>query len=294
MSDSVKKIVFIINPIAGKGRAGEIRKTIDDTINTSIFAHRIVESQKAGQVEELANEAVNSGADIIVAVGGDGTVNEIVRVIVHTHVILGIIPMGSGNGLANFLKIPHNIKNAVEIINNFQIQKIDTGTINGVLFVSVAGIGFDASVAKEYAKSTGRGFKTYLKSAVKKYFAYKPAKYKIKFDNTIIARKALFITFANSDQFGYNTSIAPMAQINDGKLDMCIMQKVPLSWAPFVLPRLFNKKIHKSRFHESFPVSEATVYRKKNSVIQVDGEYLKMKSRVIHVVNHKQSLNVIY
>jgi len=288
-----RKIVFIINPIAGKGASSTLPAVIEQTIDHLSFDLQIQTSNEPGDIEKLTLDAIKNGAEIIVAAGGDGTVNEIAKHLVHTSIALGIIPTGSGNGLGNFLKIPHDLKKAVEKINQLNFRIIDTGSINGHFFVSVAGIGFDASVAKSYAQSNTRGFKTYFHSAFKKYFSYKPAKYKIKFNNNLIARRALLITFANTDQFGYNTSIAPLASIDDGLLDMCIMKKVPLIAAPVVIPKLFTRRIHTSRFHESYLVQEATVFRKRLSVIQIDGEPIRMKEKVIRVVCNKQSLKVL-
>jgi len=284
---------FIINPIAGKGRAGNMTDAIEKCIDKTKFTYTILFSEKAGHIKKITKEAIQQKTDIIIAVGGDGTVNEVARHLVHTDVILGIIPVGSGNGLGNYLKIPHNVEQALNIINAFHVKKIDTGTINDRFFVSVAGIGFDASVAKEYAKFQSRGLKTYVRSVLRKYFRYTPAKYKIRIGENVIKRRALLITFANSDQFGYNTSIAPHASIDDGLFDMCIMKKVPMFAAPIVVSRLFTRKIHKSAYHESHKVSEATVFRKRTSVIQVDGEPIKMKAKIIKVKNYPQSLWVI-
>lgn len=288
-----KKIRFIINPIAGKGVDNSIIDIIQNTIDKSLFDVSYHISSKQSDVESETLKALSEGVEIIVAVGGDGTVNEIARHLVFKPVILGIIPTGSGNGLANFLHIPKDVKKAIEIINAMNVRFIDTGTINNFHFFSVAGIGFDAKVAKSYAESGTRGFKAYFKSAAKTYIQYKPAKYKIRFNDHIIARKALLITFANTNQYGYNTSIAPDAIIDDGLLNMCILQKVPIVNTPLVLPKLFTGKIHTSKFHESYLVDSAIVYRKRRSVIHIDGEPVKMKDRIIYVHCHKHSLQVL-
>ncbi len=286
-------IFFIINPIAGNHKNKNIISEIESIIDQNHFKTHILISERPGHVSKLADDAVEKGADIIVAVGGDGTVNEIASKITHTPIILGIIPTGSGNGLAHYFKIPTDYKKSLEIINRMNVQHIDTGTINGHFFVSVAGIGFDATVAKEYQESGKRGFKTYLTSGVKKYFSYKPKKFKIRIGDHVISRKALFITFANSDQYGYNVSIAPNALIDDGLFDMCIMKKVPLKSAPVVIPKLLTHKIHTSKFHELIRIEEATVFRNSNSVIHVDGEAVKIKSKILHVKNHRHSLKII-
>jgi diacylglycerol kinase (ATP) len=293
MERSKYKIFFIINPVAGRGRAALVAEVIEQYIDREKFNHQILVSNKQGQVELLAAQAIEEGADVIVAVGGDGTVNEVAKKIIHTDIILGIIPLGSGNGLGNHLKIPHNAEKAIALINRLQIMRIDTGAINGLYFVSVAGIGFDAVVARQYARSGKRGLKTYVRYTMRKYFSYKPGKYKIRFNGEVIFRKALLITFANSDQFGYNTSIAPKAKSDDGYLDMCILEKIPLLITPFTLPRLFTRRIHTSRFHESHHVKEATVFRKRTSVIQIDGEPVRMKERILHIRIHEKSLSVI-
>jgi diacylglycerol kinase (ATP) len=286
-------LCVIINPIAGKGKTSSVAQQILEKIDAQKFNIVMKTSDAPGEVEKLAIEAVQSGTNVIVAVGGDGTVNEVARTIVNTEIILGIIPLGSGNGLANHLKIPKSIDKAAGIINRMNVRLIDTGTINNHFFVSVAGIGFDATVAKAYANAPSRGFRTYLRSTVKKYFSYKPARYKIKFNDQLIARRALLITFANSDQFGYNTSIAPEATIDDGFFDMCIVRKVPPMKALFVLPKLFTHRIHRSSYHETWKVTEATVFRKRTSVIQIDGEPVTMKEKIIRIRNHKHSLKII-
>lgn len=293
MKDPRHNICFIINPIAGRKKGTDVIRVIEAAIDTNKFKHTIFVSRKPGHVTLLADEAVNNGADIIVAVGGDGTVNEVARRIVKTNIILGIIPLGSGNGLAHYFKIPNDCRKAMEIINSMNVISMDTGTINGLFFISVAGIGFDATVAKEYKESGKRGLKTYLSSSIRNYFRYKPSKYKIRIGNQVISRRALLITFANSDQFGYNVSIAPEAKINDGLFDMCVMRKVPVNDAPFVIPKLLAHKIHRSKYHELFRAADITVFRKNTSVIHVDGEAVEMNSKIIHVVNHHQSLRVL-
>lgn len=288
-----KKLFFIMNPVAGKGRSSNIVEQIEQHIDSQQFDVKFLVSSDKGEAEKLSLQAVREGADIIVAVGGDGTVNEIAKSILHTDIILGIIPVGSGNGLAHHLKIPADVDKAVDKINQLNIRKIDSGTINSLFFISVAGIGFDAVVAEGYDNSGKRGFKSYFLNSVKLYLRYRPAKYKIQFNNTLIARRAFLITFANSDQFGYHTSIAPEASIDDGLLDMCILKKVPLLQAPVVLGKLFSKKIHKSKYHESYKITEATIFRKRTSVIQIDGEPVKMDNKILHVLIHPKSIRII-
>lgn len=225
-----------------------------------------------GHASVLAKEAVDKGYEAVVAIGGDGSINEIASVLIHTSTALGIIPNGSGNGLAHYLNIPFNVKKAVQIINEFKHITIDTASINNIPFVSVAGIGFDALVAKEFAQSKTRGFFSYLKIIVFNYLVYFRKKYILYVNNKKIKRKAMMISLANSNQFGYNSVIAPDAKINDGYINVCIIDKVPVFEAGIISLLLFLKKIDISKRIEIFKCKEITVLQNKNRVVHIDGD----------------------
>jgi len=194
--------------------------------------------------------------------------------------------------LARHLNIPVNAYEAIDIINTFKYEKIDTATINGHFFLSIAGVGFDAHIANKFAKSRRRGFMTYFKLALLEYPKYKPKKYIIFINNESFIRRALLISFANSNQFGYNTAIAPQALINDGLLDICILKKVPVYKAPFLLHMLFKKKLDQSKYLEVFKANEAVVKWKKNNKINIDGDFMKLEPE-LHVKIIPLSLKVI-
>lgn len=289
-----KRLTVIINPISGSGRWKQALSHILNNLDYKKFIINVEISEAKGAAYEIALQETRLGTNVIIAAGGDGTVNEVAKAVVNTNTILGIIPIGSGNGLARHLKIPLNVKLATEIINRYKVKQIDTGTINGHFFINVAGIGFDALVIQDYEEMSGRGLTAYLQSIVKRYISYKQKKYKILMDNNInIARKALLVTFSNSSQFGYNTVIAPKAILDDGFFDMSITQKVPLHEAPIEAPRLFLKNIHHSKYHETWKVQKATIIRKSKNPIQVDGELVQDTSQIIKVVNHPRSINLI-
>ncbi len=294
MNTGKKNIVFIINPIAGRGKCAYAENIIKENINANKFNYTIVRSKKPNQVEHIAREAVSNNADIIVAGGGDGTINEIVRVIANTSVILGIIPLGSGNGLANHLKIPHKIKNAVALINRMKVKCIDTCTINNHVFISNAGLGFDAAAAKTYFKTGIRGFIGYFFSCFVNYFNYKTQRYEIIIGKDSLLRDAFIISFANSDQFGYNVSISPDAIIDDGLFNLCIVKKIPLYLVFPTLLKLLSGNINKSKYYESYFLSEVTIHRNAQSDIQIDGETIKLNDKIINVSCQKQSLKVIF
>ncbi len=287
-----KKIVFIINPISGVAAKGNIEKIIDDNIDTNKYDYYVEYTKGPGHATEICMIHVENGTDIIVAVGGDGSVNEIAKGISGTNVILGIIPAGSGNGLAHHLKIPRQFKQAIDIINQGKVIRMDTGSINDKLFVSIAGIGFDGLVARKFAESKRRGFLTYLRIVTEEYPNYRPRRYVLSFNGKEIKTKALFISFANSDQFGYNTSIAPGAQVDDGLLDITIMKKPMMIELPFLASLLYWRKIDFSKHIEIYKTNELILKTRRRRWVNIDGEPVKMKKK-LHIKVYPQTLNVI-
>ena len=278
-------ICFIVNPFSGRKPHQHISEIIQSGVDQEKYEFEICLTEYSGHARKLSEAAVESGTNIVVAVGGDGTINEVSSQIIHTKTILGIIPIGSGNGLARHLGIPISVKKALQLINKCNISSIDTASINGKPFVSIAGIGFDALVAREFSKNGKRGFLSYLRIITKEYRAYKSGNYVIDFDDgTQIKTAALFISFANSNQFGYNTSIAPNAKLDDGKLDVCIVQKPRILAMPLIANLLFLKQIHKSPLVEIIPSSGLTVKRSKQ-LINLDGEAVKLKKKLTIKVN---------
>jgi diacylglycerol kinase (ATP) len=293
MEDTTRKnILFIINPISGTGKHRIVETIIDQELDKSKFNPQIVYTDSPGQATLLCREAVEHGTEVIVAVGGDGTVNEIGQELVGTKSSLGIIPTGSGNGLARHLKIPSNSKKAIRVINQYKIHKIDTATINDKVFLSIAGIGYDAFVAKKFSKAARRGFFSYFRIVSGEYPSYKPRKYVLNIDGKTITRKALLIAFANSNQFGNNASIDPQAAIDDGFIDLCILRRIPLLLIPFYVPLLFTKMFHKTQYIEIIHAKEATITRKKGKTMHFDGDPITMGKTLEMKVN-PLSLNVI-
>ena len=287
-----KTIRFIVNPFSGKNEHHHISEIIQSAVDLEKYEFEICLTEFAGHAQQLCREAVESGTNIVVAVGGDGTINEVASQVIHTKTILGIVPIGSGNGLARHLGIPLSVKKAIQLINKCNTAAIDTATINGKAFVSIAGIGFDALVAREFSKNGKRGFFSYLRIITKEYRSYKPKNYILKFDDgEEIKTSALFISFANSNQFGYNTSIAPHAKLDDGKLDVCIVQKPRILAMPLIANLLFLKQVHRSPFVEIIPASRLTVKRSSRGV-NMDGEAVKLKRNLTIEVN-SLSLRII-
>jgi diacylglycerol kinase (ATP) len=287
-----KVILFIVNPISGIGKQKNIEKLIKAHSDDTICDYQVKFTTGPGNGTMLATEAVSNGVDVVVAIGGDGTVNEIGQALVGSPTALGIIPTGSGNGLARHLKIPFQFIRAIDVINKGKIRKIDTATINGQIFLSMAGVGYDAFVAKKFAKALKRGFFTYFRIVSEEYTQYRPKKYILEIDGKTIYRKALSITFANSNQFGNNTSIDPAAKLDDGLIDVCIVRRVPLWLIPFYVPMLFTKTFHKTQYIEIIKAKQALVRRKKGKTIHLDGDPCQT-GKLLEMKVNPLSLNII-
>jgi diacylglycerol kinase (ATP) len=284
-------ILFIVNPHSGIGRKKMIEYHLSKKLDLYKYDFKVEYTRFSQHAIELSSLGYQNGYKVIVAVGGDGTVNEVARPLIGKEVILGIIPSGSGNGLARHLQIPMSTDEAIRVINLMHTRPIDTVEINDQVFLSIAGVGFDALVAEKFATQSQRGFLGYAKVALSEYFRYRPSTFKLKIDGKKFKRKALFISFANSDQFGYNTSIAPNASIDDGMIDVCIVRKHPLWKTILYAPFLFLRRIHRTPYVEIIRARELDI-KQKVKAINLDGEPVKISKRLhIHVI--PKSLKVI-
>ena len=218
-----KKIVFIMNPISGTMNKAAIPSLIERYLNHDCFDYEIVQTAYAGHAVELATKAKDEGIDIVVAIGGDGTVNEVARAVVHSNTALGIIPCGSGNGLARHLMLPMNVAKAIQIINEGEIHLLDYGIINDHPFFCTCGMGFDAFISHKFAEAGKRGPITYVENVLKGGLQYKPETYEIRDEHGTTRLKAFLISCANASQYGNNAYIAPQASMSDGLMDIVVM-----------------------------------------------------------------------
>ncbi len=280
-----KKILFIINPKAGTKSKTHLPQLIQQHIDSAQFEIQITYTKAPAHATTLAKEAVENGVDIVIATGGDGTVNEVMQGLLHSDTALGILPFGSGNGLARFLGIPMNHVQALQFINKAKSITIDTCTLNEHAFVNVAGTGFDAHIGNVFSQSKGRGFSTYIKLSVKEFYKYKPQEYQLTINGETLVRKAFMISFANTSQFGNNAHIAPEADIQDGLVDVCIMKPLSMLDLPKVVYAIFNKTIHQSNYVEIIKCENATIERVASDAIHIDGEpHIAAKNLEIKVV----------
>ncbi len=274
-----KKLLFIINPISGGKSKSKVDEIIQIQSDLDDFDFEIIYTEYPLHAKEIVEEKATE-FDAVIAVGGDGTINEIAKSLSQKGIPLGIIPMGSGNGLARYLGIPLKPKKAVEALFHSKIKEIDTATLNDHFFVSIAGIGFDSLIAAEFEKVKGRGFINYAKLSTKEYFGYNEEKYQIIIDGKKIERQAALVTFANSNQFGLNTIISPQADISDGFIDVCILKKPKLSQMPLLMQQIYTGKADKSSLLEIIKAKHIIIEPNKNGFANVDGESIKVGERV--------------
>jgi len=269
------KIAFIINPVSGTREKFKIQQIIEKEVDRQKFEPIFCFTERYGHATELAKNFVESGVKFVVAVGGDGTINETAKALIHTESALGIVPVGSGNGFALHLGISRNVKKAVQKLNNAQIVSVDYGLKNEQPFFCTCGAGFDAHISMEFAKSKSRGFVNYIKKSIGCYFSYKPENYTLKNNDIELNINAFLITFANASQWGNNACIAPNASVTDGLLDIVIMSKFPLVATPNLALQLFTKKLHKNLYINILQAQEITLFREKAGTFHFDGEPCK-------------------
>ena len=256
------------------------------------FDYDVRISEYAGHAKALAQEAIDLHYDIIAVAGGDGSINEVGCGLIGTDIALSVIPCGSGNGLSRCLNIPLDPVKALELINRKAVCQIDTVTVNDVPFISISGTGFDAQVAEDYAKDTHRGFSTYFRYIVKNYFSLGEKEYTIVLDDKQFSTKAFFISFANSNQMGYDVPISPKASLWDGKVDLCIVRKPNPLELPIVGSFFLSKNMDKSPKVDILQVPEATIIRPEAATVNIDGESM-MFDKDLHIKINPLSLNVI-
>lgn len=277
-----QKIWFIINPISGIGKQKIVEKLIATYIDLSLYEVEIKYTKKPKHAIDISKTAVEKNIDIVAIVGGDGSVNEAAKGVVNSNTKLAIIPSGSGNGFARSLNIPVNLKKSIINLNKAKKESVDTLTFNQTkLAVGVIGLGFDAHVAHQFKNYGKRGFKSYIKITIKEFFRYKGIEFTL---NNIKYKNVFLISIANSKQFGNNAYITPLAKLNDGKLDICIIKKFPLWYAPILAIKLFNKTIDKSKYIEYIQDNSVKIETNETE-IHYDGETDFIKNQLSVKIN---------
>ena len=290
-----ERIVFIINPISGKGKGKKLQPIIEDFFKEKDFEIITRFTEYEGHSFQIINEEIIENPSIIVACGGDGTINEVAQNLVGKSIPLGIIPIGSGNGLASNLKISKNFTKALEIILDKHICSIDVGVMNGKYFFSNLGFGIDATVIHRYSSQKKRNFIGYFKASIWSFLNFKPLSFQIEVDDVSLKNKQyFFILCSNSNEAGYGISFNPMAKLDDQKLDILCVEKLNLfEMFIFSISVLFNRiyKMKKAFIHQG--ESMTFISNKDSFIAQMDGEPVLISNNraVVSLLPH--ALNVI-
>ncbi len=289
-----EKILFIVNPISGHHDKSKFPSIVEKLIDKDKYDYTITLTEYGGHAVELTKQAIENQYDIIVAVGGDGTINEVATTMIGASQTFAIVPYGSGNGLARHLHLPLKPDKVItEVINKGVKSKIDTAAMNGVPYISLAGVGFDAIIADFFAQDPHRGIKTYVKLVTKEYLHFQPKKYHLILDGKEeIDCEPFFISFANSNQFGSNAVVSPTASLNDGLLDVCIFKKPNMLQVPYVATRLLTKKIDRTHFVDIHKAQKIQVIRENDEIANIDGEAVMMPKDITVEIN-PLSLNIL-
>lgn len=288
----MKNIAFIVNPISGTKAKNRVTKLIRDLLDPQLFSPTVVVTEYAGHATQLAQQFALEGYYAVIAVGGDGTVNEVANGLVGTNTALGIVPNGSGNGFARHLDISTRMNRAIEMLNSSEVISVDYGMVNDKKFFSTCGVGFDALVAVQFNEGKSRGLKTYVQNTLQSLFNYKPETYHIFGEDIDVTTEAFLITFANAGQWGYDAYIAPKASVQDGLMDIAIVNKFPLSAAPKLALNLFTHNIDENFYMNTVRSKAITLVRENAGAIHIDGDPFEMPAE-LHIKIVADGLKVL-
>jgi len=287
-----KTIRFIVNPISGVGKQKLVEKRLAEYLDPALFESEIVYTKAKGHATQLAAEAVSLGVDIVVAVGGDGSVNETARALIGTGTALGILPCGSGNGFARHLGIPVNLAGAIRLLNEHRIKLVDAWELNNEFFLNVAGTGFDAHITQVFANHGKRGFSTYAKLILNEFSNYKPRPYSILLDDDQrVETEAFLISIANGSQYGNNAYVSRKALVTDGLVEICILKKFPLRAVPGIALKMFTHSLSSSKYTLNYS-SRVVNITQGDTHMHIDGDPIQ-PGKEIKISCRPLSLNVV-
>jgi diacylglycerol kinase (ATP) len=287
-----KKIVFILNPISGTRKKARVPALLEQHLNPQRYSYEIAETDRPFHAHELAKAAAEAGTDIVVAVGGDGTVNEVAAGLLHSDTALGILPFGSGNGLARHLGIPLNTIKAIQLLNTGKQISIDAAVANGKAFFCTAGLGFDARIGQLFAHTHTRGFVGYMRLVLREYFNYTPQHYVVKVNEEELKGHYFALTFANAAQYGNGAYIAPQANIQDGQMDLCLLKPFSATKLLQLGLQLFTKSIDQNKLMQIIRTDRVEIECPGATCMHLDGEFIPVKE-LLRVQMLPESLQVI-
>lgn len=287
-----KRIRFIINPFSGTSGKKDTPQLIKKHLDHTKFDYEIAFTEYAGHAIELAKEGAALGFDFVAAVGGDGSVNEVAQSLLNSNTALIVLPGGSGNGFAMHLGLGRNILKAIHIVNTGKVMAIDTCSVNDRFFINVSGLGFDARIAYKTKENSKRGFLPYLMTSIREARKFKPQSLVIKVDDKEISGEYAAAVVANASMYGYHFTIAPLASMQDGILDIMLIKRAPLYRYFLMTFRFLNRSLHKSKITQTLQGRSISVHMKEENYIHVDGEGYKSQQD-LHFKLLPKSLKVL-
>ena len=287
-----RHIVAIINPVSGTGKKEKIPRLIDTVVDHDSNDVSIIMTEYAGHANEIAAQAASDGADVVVAIGGDGTVNEVGSAVCGTDTALAIVPCGSGNGLARHLRISMNASRALQVLNNGVVGEFDYCTVNGKPFFCTCGMGFDATVSYKFANEGTRGFITYVKKTISEYFKYTAQQYSIDIDGKQMQETAFVIACCNAAQYGNNAYIAPRATMQDGLIDLTVMHPFNVVESPLIGARLFLRQLNHDHHVSIYRGKRVVIDREKEDFIHIDGDPMVMPAHIV-IENVSKGIHIL-
>ena len=289
-----KKVMFVINPISGVYKKKNVPEKVARYIDYVQYDYTIRFTHYAGHASLIAQQAVEEGYDVCVAVGGDGSINEIAQSLVGTNTALAVIPYGSGNGFGRHLKIPpRDVKGAINVLNTGKLVKIDIAKSNVRYFISNAGFGIDSSVARRFKHHNTRGLSSYAWAMVKELlFYFQPFHAKMEIDDITVEGEFFLFTAFNANQYGYDYAVFPSTSLKDGILDVIVMTQFPLKKLPYIVICLMMKRPDLISEASSYRAKKITIHGNKKMVYQFDGDAFVYHDNVTMEVV-PQAINVI-
>lgn len=281
---SKRSIRFIVNPFSGVSSKDNINDLVKTNLDLENNEYDIIFTEGPLHAKEISRRSVEENIEMVVAIGGDGTVNEVAAPLLHTDTSLGIVPGGSGNGFAMHLGIGRNIEMAIRYLNTAKKITIDTCKLNEEFYINLAGVGFDASVAYFTKQSSDRGFKVYFNGAMREALSYKNKHYKISFNETVIEDKFLSVNVANASMFGYNFKIAPLANLQDGVLDLVMIKDASKTRYITSVWRFLHGSLHKSPIVEIHKTQSVTIESTSKIHYHRDGEGALYDGKMIFTI----------
>jgi diacylglycerol kinase (ATP) len=285
-----KKIIFVTNPFSGAKSKKNLAHTLQTHLDHHLFEHEIIYTQYPNHATEISKENAMLGVYAVVAVGGDGTINEVAKGLVNTQTALGIIPYGSGNGFSYHIGIRRDVVEAIKVLNKCHISLIDTGTANGRFFINVAGLGLDATVAYKTKLNTKRGFLPYFINTVKESFGFKFLHLNIKTPDKEWSSEYAMAVVANGSIYGYDFAVAPVAKLDDGLFDILLVKKTQIFKYFWLVPKMLNKTFHESPLVEYFRTEKIVISNHSKGFFHVDGEGFLAEDEILFLMQPKSLL----